>query len=75
MPSRRAVIRFFFPAPPVIRIGLLLTAGLFIGRGRESKTAPPLPATITKISAAWEADLWAGIKSQQRRSPPGKNSS
>ena len=34
------MIRFFFPAPPVIRIGLLLTAGLFLGRGKHLSTYP-----------------------------------
>ena len=42
------MIRFFFPAPPVIRIGLLLTAGLFIGRGRESKPAFAPPCNYNK---------------------------
>ncbi len=35
------MIRFFFSAPPVIRIGLLLTAGLFIGKDRGPKSPYP----------------------------------
>jgi hypothetical protein len=57
MPSRRAVIRFFFPAPPVIRIGLLLTAGLFPWKGQGALEALTPSSTIAKISGAWEADL------------------
>lgn len=33
------MIRFFFPAPPVIRIGLLLTAGLFPWKGQGALEA------------------------------------
>ncbi|OGP69937.1 MAG: hypothetical protein A2Z73_05600 [Deltaproteobacteria bacterium RBG_13_60_28] len=34
------MIRFFFPAPPVIGIGLLLTAGLFWGQAGPKAALP-----------------------------------